>query len=226
MKKLVFALVVLLACSPFFITHSALCASPQIINYQGKLTDSSGQDLNGTYDLTFSLYTASTGGTSVWSEAHSSVTVTNGFFNVLLGSVNTNTLAAIFQANSTLYMEIKVGTETLSPRVQIGSAGYALSATNGPVAYGLIKYDGTVLASTPNVTSKWDAGNSRYEITIAGETFDSTNYVVETTIGRTGFAVMPAAFWVNDSAGKLLLMCIDSTPAAVQNDFHFVVYKP
>jgi hypothetical protein len=123
-------------------------------------------------------------------------------------------------------MEIAVGSETMSPRVQIGSAGYALRATNGPIAYGSIKFDGTIYKSTPNVSCTWNGATWSYEITIAGENFNATDYVVLTTIGKFGFAQMPAAFWVNDGGGKLLLMCIDNTPAPRQNDFSFAVYKP
>jgi len=36
---------------------------PYKVNFQGRLTDSSGMVLSGTYDMQFKLYTAVTGGT-------------------------------------------------------------------------------------------------------------------------------------------------------------------
>lgn len=60
----------------------------QQINFQGILTDGSGNIVSdGTYSLTFNIYTASdkTGG-SLWNDTFSSVQVEDGVFNVTLGS--------------------------------------------------------------------------------------------------------------------------------------------
>src|SRR5512137_25435 len=60
---------------------------PQLINYQGKLTDASGNPIaNGSYALTFQIWDASSGGTRLWEETQSSVAVTSGLFSVLLGA--------------------------------------------------------------------------------------------------------------------------------------------
>ncbi|MBI2104493.1 MAG: hypothetical protein HYT90_02770 [Candidatus Omnitrophica bacterium] len=61
---------------------------PWMINYQGRLTDSSGKAVSGTYSFKFRLYDASTSGTEQWSETQS-VTLAeadNGVFSVVLGS--------------------------------------------------------------------------------------------------------------------------------------------
>ncbi len=63
-------------------------AIPTMINYQGYLTDASGNPINGTVGMTFSIYTTASGGSALWTETQSSVSVTDGLFNVLLGSVN------------------------------------------------------------------------------------------------------------------------------------------
>ena len=62
-------------------------AVPQEINYQGYLTDAEGNPLNGSVSMTFRLYDNLTGGTLLWVEGPSSVTVKEGVFNVVLGSV-------------------------------------------------------------------------------------------------------------------------------------------
>ena len=43
-------------------------ALPGQINYQGVLTDTDGNSLNGDYQMTFTIYDAASGGNSLWSE--------------------------------------------------------------------------------------------------------------------------------------------------------------
>src|SRR5580700_8555359 len=57
-------------------------SAPQLLNYQGRLTDASGKPRSGTFTMSFSIL----GGPSAWSESQT-VTVNSGFFSVLLGSV-------------------------------------------------------------------------------------------------------------------------------------------
>jgi hypothetical protein len=61
---------------------------PWAINYQGRLTDTEDQPVEGSVSIEFTIYDAATGGNSKWTETHSAVTVTGGLFNVLLGSIN------------------------------------------------------------------------------------------------------------------------------------------
>ena len=224
MKKVLLGLVIVFAC----VAQSTFGAPPQLINYQGMLTDSAGDALDGTYNLTLNLYTEATGGAAVWTETHNSVTVTDGLFNVLLGSVNANTLAAIFQANDTLHMEIRVGSETLSPRMQIGSAGYALKATNGAIAYGSIKDDGTINSATPNVSCSFIGASTWYEITISGENFDYQDYVTVvtpiSTVAEYDRVATTYSFGIPD---RLVVFIWDASAASrVPSDFSFVIYKP
>jgi hypothetical protein len=70
----------------FLLAVQAL-AVPQLINYQGQLTSPTGTPLDTTVSIAFRIYSASSGGTLVWSETHPSVVVTDGLFNVSLGSI-------------------------------------------------------------------------------------------------------------------------------------------
>src|SRR5688572_29860291 len=66
---------------------------PQIMSYQGVLTDSGdGPVPNGNYNFSFRIYSVSTGGSALWTEAQSNVPVTRGTFSVLLGSSASLTL--------------------------------------------------------------------------------------------------------------------------------------
>jgi len=98
---------------------------PGKINYQGKLTNAQGQLIDGQYNMVFTLFDAASGGTQKWTETHNSVQVTNGLFNVMLGA--TNNLTTVFQGNDSLWLQVTIGTETLLPRQEMASVGYALN---------------------------------------------------------------------------------------------------
>jgi len=98
--------------------------APRKINFQGKLNNPT----QGPVNLTFAIYRAATGGTALWSETQNNVTVLNGIFNVLLGSV-TPIPNAVFKNGGDLFLEIRVGSTPLSKRVQMASVAYAIKAT-------------------------------------------------------------------------------------------------
>jgi len=60
---------------------------PQMINYQGRLTDDAGEPINGTAAITFTICADSLGSACLWDETHPAVTVEDGLFNVILGSL-------------------------------------------------------------------------------------------------------------------------------------------
>jgi hypothetical protein len=106
--------------------------APQLLNYQGRLTDAAGAPRNGSFAMSFAIL----GGPSGWAEAQS-VTVTNGFFSVLLGSV-TPFPADLFTGGSTdsygpvRFLQVTVGGETLTPNIRIVSAAWAIGTVAGP----------------------------------------------------------------------------------------------
>jgi hypothetical protein len=100
---------------------------PSLINYQGYLTDDAGNAITDTVEMTFSIWDAASGGNQLWDETQASVSVVNGLFNVLLGSV-TPIPTNIFTGTS-LWLQTQVGTETLSPRKAIVSVGHAFKAS-------------------------------------------------------------------------------------------------
>ena len=100
-----------------------------VVNYQGRLTDASGNPLTGTYAMSFALYTAATGGTPFWQEQRagaSSVPVTNGLFSVYLGSITPIDPTKLTQP---AYLGITVGTDAeMTPRELLGTVPYAMQA--------------------------------------------------------------------------------------------------
>jgi len=110
--------------------------SATTVNYQGRLADSGGTPLDGTYGMSFSLWDAATDGSVVWGpEAHPAVPVSEGLFSVGLGSQTSGGIpTSVWNGNR--YLEIAVGGETLSPRELIRSVpivGMALTVPDGIV---------------------------------------------------------------------------------------------
>jgi hypothetical protein len=106
---------------------------PELINYQGRLTDDTGQPLDGvTVDLTFSFYGVESGGSVMLSVLQEDVLVTKGIYHVLIGSDTVtpgteNTLADVFQKHTNVWMGVKVNTDSeMTPRSRIASAAYAI----------------------------------------------------------------------------------------------------
>lgn len=98
---------------------------PQTVSYQGVLTDVSGTAVpDGNYNVTFKLYDAATGGTELWSEEQS-VDVSNGLFNVILGSVTSLTLSF----DRPYWLGLTVGQNSeLTPRIELTASPYSLNA--------------------------------------------------------------------------------------------------
>ena len=119
------------------IATQALADAPMLLNYQGRLTDPSGSPKNGTFSVQFCVYDALSGGNQVppgtpWCETQS-VLVTNGVFNVLLGSVTALPVDLFTGGPSDAsgplrFLQVAVDGETLTPRQRIVSAAYAINA--------------------------------------------------------------------------------------------------
>lgn len=147
MNKLIKIIVLFLVLSALRYPLNASYASvPHLLNYQGRLTDSAGAPLNGSYQITFRIYDAESGGNLLWEEAQS-VVISQGVFAVLLGSVVNLNLAF----DIPYFLEIKVGSEVMSPRQRITSSGYAINAENGIPKGGIIMWSGLVA----NIPSGW-----------------------------------------------------------------------
>ena len=102
---------------------SVVQAAPNLqFNYQGKLTNAANVAVaDASYQMEFSLYTASTSGTAIWTETRSGankVAVQNGLFSVMLGSVTS--LAGV-NFNQTLYLGVTIEADSeMTPRKILG----------------------------------------------------------------------------------------------------------
>lgn len=123
---------------------------PQRINYQGTLNNKIGGPANGSFNMTFRIYSTATGTTPLWTEAWSTtnaspVVVTEGVFNVLLGSI-TPFSNEFFATYPKTYLGVAVANDSeMLPRQMIASVGYAFAAGNGVPKGGIIMWSGTTV---------------------------------------------------------------------------------
>ena len=115
--------------------NSAIQNSQSTIPYQGRLADADGNPVTDTVNMVFRLYSQASGGTPLWEEqwtGSNGVQVSDGLFNVMLGSLNPIPQAVI-TGHDNLFLGITVGTdEEMTPRVQLGSVPFAVQALTVP----------------------------------------------------------------------------------------------
>jgi hypothetical protein len=139
---------------------AALGTPPTIITYQAKLLNATNSPVTSATNMSFVLYDALTAGNVLYTAAGTiatpatmSITPSSGVFSVNLGDSSTNPLNTdIFKNNGSVYLEITVGAETLTPRKQITSAPFAINSAylNGYGAATSPNFSNTIhLTKTP-----------------------------------------------------------------------------
>ncbi len=118
---------ILLTCLLVSVAVVAAAEVPQLINFQGRLTDTGGATVpDGSYIVTFRLFDNLTGGSLLWEEDQT-VTTFNGLFTVLLGA-STPIPDAAFDVDS-CYLEVQPqGSDPIAPRARLTSVAYARNA--------------------------------------------------------------------------------------------------
>ena len=173
---------------------------PNLIGFQGRLSDDIGDAINETVSITFSIYDVETGGTALWSETQA-VDVTEGLFNVSLGSTTPLDENDFSSANRWIGILVETDSEMI-PRTRITAVPYALQAGTGAP-----DEDWTISGSDIyNDTGYVGIGttNPTYKLHIEGDAFDPMDplvYINKNGIGR-GLKVRTTtscAIWVEYS---------------------------
>jgi formylglycine-generating enzyme required for sulfatase activity len=181
------------------------------INYQGKLTSSADVAAeSGNWNIEFKLYATSTGGSAIWTETcttTSRVSIVNGLFSHLLGSVSPLTGVDF---NQELWLGVNIGgTSTspswdgeMTPRKKLGAVPAAFEADKldgidsseflrsnaDDTATGTITFAGSVnLNATTTVSassSLYFAGGTTYYIDNAGNAVFNTLNAATTTFSK------------------------------------------
>jgi hypothetical protein len=101
---------------------------PMKINHQGRLFDPSMTAVNGPHTMTFSVYSAATGGSPLWTESQD-LTFEDGYYATTLGAVTP--FAHDLFAGSTMYLSIQIDNDAeMTPREPVDSVPYSMVASN------------------------------------------------------------------------------------------------
>lgn len=111
----------------FNFINNSKAAVPKLINFQGRLTDNSGNPITGSKTLTFKIFDAQTGGNKIW-EGQYTVNLEQGVFSIQLGA-DPSPFSSSVDFNKDYWLEISMGTTTW-PRQRITSVGYAMQIGN------------------------------------------------------------------------------------------------
>ncbi len=96
---------------------------PQTLSFQGFLTDGNGDPITGNRNFDFEIRRSTDNGVE-WNETQTNVAVTDGLYNVQLGSVTPFS----FAFDQGYVLEITVNDETLTPTIPLTSSAFALGA--------------------------------------------------------------------------------------------------
>jgi hypothetical protein len=116
--------------SLFFLWITFSFAAPNAMNYQGRVTDASGEPVaDGSYLMEFWIYDAEIEGTALWWDVTQYVSVTDGIYNVTLGQgEGYGSLDAALFSEDNRWLEVWFDGEKLFPRQKLTSAAYAFQA--------------------------------------------------------------------------------------------------
>lgn len=123
---------------------------PEVMSYQGFLTDANSQPSSGTVQLDFAIYDAATGGNLLWEESHPDTAVVEGYFTVLLGAHGSPLTTGVFDGE-TRYLQVKVNDGDSLPRQRVGSVPYALRSS----------WAATAITATTAISVPWGNITSR-----------------------------------------------------------------
>ncbi|MEO5330624.1 MAG: DUF1566 domain-containing protein [Magnetococcus sp. YQC-5] len=183
----IYSVLLMIAGFIFFIGTTLNAAPPATMTYQGKLKTAQGVRVNGPTTLTFRIYDAATGGTKLWEETLSSVTIVDGTFKVILGKT---TSLATLAFDKAYYLSMQVNTDSeMTPRMEMTSAPYAMNTVKQSAAGAA---DTLLKAYTmpENVTINLN-GSGQATVTwnaVKGATSYNLYYATETGVNANNYA--------------------------------------
>lgn len=224
------AICAVLACFLYSAPANAAQTVPYRMNFQGRLTNSSGVALTGSYDMQFKFYTDAVKTTLIWTETRTAansnaVTVTNGLFSILIGEGTSvagtqASLQAAIANYQNMFLEVTVGGVALTPLSQVGSSAYAMNADllDGldSSAFGQLGVAGSwTAAQNVNVasanafqvkngtTNLFNVDTSTSTITIGASDTTAAVLVLDTKSNAGDPTAVAGGMYYNSNSGKL-----------------------
>lgn len=176
--------------------QTAKAAVPYYINFQGKITkNSDGTNVaDGNYAIQFKIYDAASSGNLLWTETWDATTtqvnITNGVFNVKLGTYTS--LATVDFTGGSLYLTVNFNPGAgydgeMLPRKQLVTSAFAFNASN-VVGNGRIAITTTsTTQSALQVTYNPDASTSTPAAVITASS-NETGPALKVVQNGTGYA--------------------------------------
>lgn len=145
------------------ITCVSVAGVPQLVNYQGRLTNATGKPVDTVKAMTFEFYDAEEAGALLGSFSETqNIAVTNGVFNLLIGSATVGGVPlSVFQGEN-VYLSVKVEGQQLTPRQRIATVGFAAKAAEADHA----SY-ADLAGSALNALSATQAGKADWAASVA-----------------------------------------------------------
>jgi hypothetical protein len=163
-------------CGVVLVTAGVASADiPQVISYQGKVTDSGGTPVaDGSYTMRFRIMDAPTGGNVLWDSGDQTIAVNGGVFNVLLGESPQPAIGLDFDQDYWLLVTFDGVNQT--PRQRLACTGYAYMASG--------------LVAGTEVIGSIDTGTNAAIKATNTSTTDVTYGVYGSTASTGGFGVV------------------------------------
>jgi hypothetical protein len=116
--------------TPTLAYPTAVVRPTRVLSFQGRLTDTAQNPITSSTNMRFYLYDAVTGGTQLWDSGTCSISPDqDGIFATGLGDDCGSEISAdVFSENDSIWLEVEVASETLTPRQPIRTVPYALNS--------------------------------------------------------------------------------------------------
>lgn len=119
---------------------------------------------------------------------------------------------------------VRIGGTASEPIIRLDGTTGTITNNVGsglPLAFGTIDSDGTILSGTSNFSVTFDAGFTRYEIAIDGESYHYSDYAAMVTPITGGVSAETGS-----SSDNLLVSVVQADGTNAAGRFSFVVFKP
>ncbi len=111
---------------------------PSFVKYAGILADSNGRPIEGSVEVTFSLYKEPQGGAALWMESQKVQVDSLGNYAVILGSTTMQGVpASLFVAGEARWLGVQIAGQAEQPRVMLLAVPYAMKAGDAATLGGM-----------------------------------------------------------------------------------------